>query len=147
LVESDFGRPEVHLLCSVTAPAGAGFSQQMLARQREGRYDAWRVVRCAETLDVLPEGAFRTLGLSAEQNVPAALRELRTAYDLIVINGSSEVTEAEISALDDVVDGVVVASGSDEAPPPQLRGLSGRQVQMQVVVGTAATAAARDARG
>lgn len=147
LVETDFGRPEVHLLCSIVAPAGAGFSQQLLARQQEGRYDAWRVMHCTETLDVLPEGAFRTLGLAAEQHVPAALRELRTGYDLIVVNGATEITEAEISALDGVVDGVVVASAPDEPPPSPLRGFSGRQVQMQVVVGSAATAAARGGRG
>lgn len=147
LVETDFGRPEVHLLCSVVPPAGAGFSQQLLVRQQEGRYDAWRVMRCSETLDVLPEGAFRTLGLAAEQHVPAALRELKTGYDLIVVNGASEISEAEIRALDDVVDGVVVASAPDEPPPPPLRGFSGRQVQMQVVVGSAATAAARSNRG
>jgi Mrp family chromosome partitioning ATPase len=146
LLETDFARPEIHRLCSIAAPAGAGFSQQLISRQRGEGPPTWRVARCADTLDLLPEGTIRTLGLPTEQNIRSALVELRTAYDLIVINGPSELSAADTTALDAVVDGLVFAAVPGEPQPELWRHFSPKRLHTDVMLGESSGGAARRAR-
>jgi Mrp family chromosome partitioning ATPase len=86
LVEADFESPDIHQALAVNAPAGAGFSQQLGARGRNGQPQPWTVVRCSPNLQVLAEGRLRSPGLNASNEFERAIQELREQHHVVIIH-------------------------------------------------------------
>ena len=124
LLEADLQGPRVHQLIGVDMPIGSGFSQQLRARVAGAGERRWTVVGCSKTLHVLAEGMMRSPGLLLSQPFSDSLRDLRTYYDVIVIDGPTASLQIESQALDAVTDGVVFVTGrSGVASLPALEGL------------------------
>jgi Mrp family chromosome partitioning ATPase len=143
LVEADFDRPLVSRTLHIDMPPGFGFSQQLHARIRPDADPTWTVVRCYPTLDVIGETSVRTPGMLLSVQFETAITELRTHYDLIVIDAPATTLQMDIRALDSVVDGVVVAaqSGSDGiAQAERTLGLFGEK-SLRAIVPTDASGA------
>jgi Mrp family chromosome partitioning ATPase len=109
LLEADFHRSRVHRAMGVEMPMGAGFSQQMHARIQGSQGTAWTVVACTSTLHVLAEGVMRSPGLLGSELFAEAVRDLRSYYDFVVIDGPTLSLELDAAPLNAVCDGLVVA--------------------------------------
>jgi len=115
LVESDFHFPKVQKWLKLDIPLAAGFSQQLRARIQGATESRWHVVECKPSLHVLAEGVMRSPGLLLSNQFEAALKELRSYYDVIVIDAPVALSDADGQALVDVVDGAVVVGPSSRA--------------------------------
>jgi Mrp family chromosome partitioning ATPase len=113
LMEGDFDHPVVHRLMRIDMPLASGFSEQMRRRMNGTSEGPWTIVRCAPNLYVLAEGLVRSPGLLPTVHFADSVRELRRAYDLIVIDGPAGGMSVDTRAIDGVVDGVVLAGESD----------------------------------
>jgi Mrp family chromosome partitioning ATPase len=107
LLEGDFHRPWVQRTLNVDMPMGAGFSQQLRHRMTNGDKPPWKVMAAQNSLHVLAEGVMRLPGLILSKQFPEALKELRSYYDFIVLDGPTASLEVESKALDAVIDGIV----------------------------------------
>lgn len=124
LLEADLQGPRAHRLMNVDMPMGMGFSQQLRARIGGNPERRWTVVGCNKTLHVLAEGMMRSPGLLLSQQFHDCLRDLRTYYDLIIIDGPTASLQVESQALDSVSDGVVFVCGKAGSPAlPALQAL------------------------
>ncbi|MGC4093506.1 MAG: hypothetical protein QM756_37535 [Polyangiaceae bacterium] len=111
LVEGDFFRPAVHRLLGALPQRGEGFSQQIHQRGRNGAPAAWIVTRLGN-LDMLAEGAIRSPGLMNAEDFNACILELRSHYQIIVVNGPLFAPSPEYSAFDASADALLyVMSG------------------------------------
>jgi Mrp family chromosome partitioning ATPase len=115
LMETSFDYPAVHTTLDVGVAPGAGFSQQLRARNRTGEVLPWAVVQCTRTLHALPEGVVRSPGILQTRLFPQAVQELRRAYDFIVIDGPALGSGGDHQALDEVMDALVLAVGPGES--------------------------------
>jgi Mrp family chromosome partitioning ATPase len=113
LMEGDFDHPVVHRLMRIDMPLASGFSEQMRRRMNGTSEDPWTIVRCAPNLYVLAEGLVRSPGLLPTVHFSDSVRELRRAYDLIIIDGPAGGMSVDTRALDGVSDGIVLAGQSD----------------------------------
>jgi Mrp family chromosome partitioning ATPase len=113
LVEGDFHFPELQNWMKLDVPLSAGFSQQLRARIQGAKEGRWHVVECTEALHVLAEGVMRSPGLLLSNQFEQAMRELRSYYDIIVLDAPLAPGEAEGQALADVLDGVVIVAPKD----------------------------------
>ena len=116
LLEADLQGPRAHRLMNVDMPMGMGFSQQLRARIAGNPERRWTVVGCNKTLHVLAEGMMRSPGLLLSQQFHDCLRDLRTYYDLIIIDGPTASLHVESQALDSVSDGVIFVCGKAGSP-------------------------------
>ena len=107
LLEGDLQRPTVQRLIGVDMPISSGFSQQLNARAQGSREGRWSVLGCTSSLHVLAEGMMRSPGLLLSKQFADCLRELRTYYDLIVIDGPTASLDVDAGALNAVTDGIV----------------------------------------
>jgi Mrp family chromosome partitioning ATPase len=108
LVEADFDRPELHEALAITAPPGAGFSQQLRARRTDLQPQAWTVVRCSPQLQLLVEGRFRSPGLLASGEFERAIRELKDQHQVVVMHAPSLDKPGDLRALSGLAQAVVV---------------------------------------
>jgi Mrp family chromosome partitioning ATPase len=115
LMEGDLQSPRVHRLMNVDMPMGSGFSQQIRARISGGARQ-WTVLGASKSLNVLGEGVMRTPGLLLSQQFSDSVRELRSYYDFIVIDGPSASLQVESQALDAVCDAVIFVCGKNGSP-------------------------------
>lgn len=116
LLEADFDRPELHQVMSISMPAGAGFSQQLRARQQQaGAPQPWRLLSCSANLQVLVEGRLRSPGLSTSRALENALGELKDRYHVLLLHAAPLERAAEVRPLTDVIQAVVVARGQEPA--------------------------------
>jgi Mrp family chromosome partitioning ATPase len=115
LMEGNFHQPSVHRYLRVDMPAQTGFSQQLHARISGGR-ERWTVVECQKSLHVLAEGLMRSPGLLLSKQFESCLVDLRTYYDLIVIDGPPASLEVDCRALDSVADGLLIVCPSAGSP-------------------------------
>jgi Mrp family chromosome partitioning ATPase len=108
LLEGDLHRPWVQRMIGVDMPISSGFSQQLNGRaQGSGSGARWTVMGCTRSLHVLAEGMMRSPGLMLSRQFADCLKELRTYYDFIVIDGPSASLDVDSGALDAVTDGIV----------------------------------------
>jgi Mrp family chromosome partitioning ATPase len=111
LMEADFEHPTIHRVLSVEMPPGGGFSQQLRARLRPGPKKPWTVMRCTDKLDVLAEGSIRTPGVLMSQEFANAVAELRSFYDVIVIDSPVDGSGGlEMKPIDAVTDGIAIVA-------------------------------------
>jgi Mrp family chromosome partitioning ATPase len=111
LVEANFDFPALHRVLSVEMPPGSGFSQQLRSRLRNGR-KPWSVVHCTTNLDVLAEGPLRSPGVLLSQEFANAIAELRTCYDVIVLDSPVAGQGVETKPIIAVSDGIAVIAAS-----------------------------------
>ena len=116
LLEGDFHRPWVSRMVSVDMPMGKGFSQQLRDRIDGGEQARWAVMSPQRSLHVLAEGVMRSPGLILSKQFSLALRELRTYYDLIIIDGPTSSLDVDCKALDAVIDGLITVCPSKGSP-------------------------------
>jgi Mrp family chromosome partitioning ATPase len=109
LVEADFDSPEIHQALAISAPTGAGFSQQLMARRQDKRARPWVVVRCSPDLHVLLEGRFRSPGMLASHEFEHAIRELREQHHIVVIHAPSLDKPGDLGPMGTLAQAVVVA--------------------------------------
>ncbi len=108
LLEGDLHRPWVQRMIGVDMPIASGFSQQLNGRAQGASAGArWTVMGCTRSLHVLAEGMMRSPGLMLSRQFAECLKELRTYYDFIVIDGPSASLDVDSGALDAVTDGIV----------------------------------------
>jgi len=115
LVEADFDSPEIHQALSIAAPAGAGFSQQLMARRQEQQSRPWIVVRCSPHLQVLAEGRLRSPGQLAAEAFERAIRELRDQHHVVVIHAPSLDKPRDLQPVADLVQAVAIANADQSA--------------------------------
>jgi Mrp family chromosome partitioning ATPase len=109
LLEGDFQWPSVHRMMRVDMPMAMGFSQQLRGRN-SAKADAWTVVECTPTLDVLAEGIMRSPGHILSVQFEESVRSLRSYYDVIVIDGPDASESVECRALANVIDAVAIVA-------------------------------------
>jgi len=115
LVEGDFHFPQIQNWLKLEVPLSAGFSQQLRNRIQGSKDGRWHVVECLKSLHVLAEGVMRSPGLLLSNQFEQAMRELRSYYDIIVLDAPLAPGEADGQALADVLDGAVVVGPQDRA--------------------------------
>ena len=113
LMEGNLNRPAVHRRMRVDVAAQDGLSRQLQLRAQGKQTTAWTVTRCTDTLDVLGEGFMRSPGLILTAQFEQGLIELKSYYDIVVIDGPLLSDVVDCRALDSMIDGVVLV-GSDE---------------------------------
>ncbi|MES1185457.1 MAG: hypothetical protein ABUL60_16715 [Myxococcales bacterium] len=118
LVEADFDHPELHQALGVSAPPGAGFSQQLRARAADGAPQTWTVARCTPNLNVLVEGRLRSPGQLAPGVLRNALEELRGQHHALILHAPSLDKASELRQLAPVIYGAVLAH---PAQPPSVQ--------------------------
>jgi Mrp family chromosome partitioning ATPase len=114
LVEANFDFPALHRVLAVEMPPGSGFSQQLRSRLRNGR-KPWSVVHCASSLDVLAEGPVRSPGVLLSQEFANAIAELRTCYDVIILDSPVMGQGVEAKPISAVSDGIAIIAASQSA--------------------------------
>jgi Mrp family chromosome partitioning ATPase len=114
LVEGDLDTPELHQVLSITAPSGAGFSQQLMARRQDRQARPWVVVRCAATLQVLAEGRMRSPGLLGDA-FESAITELREQHHVVLIHAPSLDKPGDLRPIAGLVHGVIVVNPDQSA--------------------------------
>ena len=72
-------------------------------------------------MDVLAEGFIRSPGGILSQQFEQCLNDLRSCYDLIIVDGPPTSTGSEAQAFADLIDGVVVCTPRDR---PDVQGLA-----------------------
>jgi Mrp family chromosome partitioning ATPase len=115
LVEGDFDNPDVHLALGLSAPHGAGFSQQLVARRHDPKPRPWVVVRCSPTLQVLAEGRMRSPGSLAAEEFERAMSELREQHHVVLIHAPPLDNPADLRPIGGVAQAVVVAAADYSA--------------------------------
>jgi Mrp family chromosome partitioning ATPase len=115
LLEADFDQPQLHQVMSVTAPVGAGFSQQIIARKHGVPSRPWVVVRCSHSLQVLAEGRVRSPGILALHEFGHAIRELGELHHVLVMHAPSLDKPSDLRALDELAQ-VTVLAQPDQPP-------------------------------
>jgi Mrp family chromosome partitioning ATPase len=108
LIEADFDNPGLHHALAFTAPPGAGFSQQLMARRQARQPEPWVVMRCSANLQVLGEGRFRSPGLVASREFEGAILELREQHHIVIIHAPSFARPDDLKPLGPLAQGVVV---------------------------------------
>ena len=116
LLEGDLQRPWVQRMIGIDMPISTGFSQQMNARTQGSHETRWTVLGCTKTLHVLAEGMMRSPGLLLSKHFADCLKELRTYYDFIVIDGPSASLDVDSGALNAVTDGIVTVCPTKGSP-------------------------------
>lgn len=116
LLEGDLHRPWVQRLIGVEMPIANGFSQQLSARTRGSTDERWSVFGCTKSLHVLAEGMMRSPGLLLSKQFADCVRELRSYYDFIVIDGPTTSLDVEFGALDAVSDGLITVCPAKGSP-------------------------------
>jgi Mrp family chromosome partitioning ATPase len=119
LVEADFDHPELHQALGISAPPGAGFSQQLRERSPERRQQSWTVTRCAQNLNVLVEGRLRSPGQLAPGILKSSLEELGGQHDVVIIHAAPLDKASDLRQLAPLTQGVVLAQ-APQAPRIQL---------------------------
>jgi Mrp family chromosome partitioning ATPase len=129
LVEADFDQPALHEALAVSAPPGAGFSQQLRGRRPGGQAASWVVVRCSTNLQALVEGRMRSPGILTSGAFDTAVQELRGQYHVVILHAPTLARPADLRPLSGLSHAVVVVN-SGQPPLIQfgdgaLRGLLG----------------------
>jgi Mrp family chromosome partitioning ATPase len=129
LVEADFDQPELHEALSISAPPGAGFSQQLRGRRPDGQAAPWVVVRCSANLQALVEGRMRSPGILTSGAFDTAVQELRGQYHVVILHAPTLARPGDLRPLSGLTHAVVVVH-SGQPPLIQfgdgaLRGLLG----------------------
>jgi Mrp family chromosome partitioning ATPase len=119
LVEADFDHPELHQALGISAPPGAGFSQQLRGRSPERPQQSWTVTRCAQNLNVLVEGRLRSPGQLAPGILKSSLEELGGQHDVVIIHAAPLDKASDLRQLAPLTQGVVLAQ-APQAPRIQL---------------------------
>ena len=117
IVEGDFQSPRVHRNLRVEMPMSAGLSQQLQRTNANGA-SAWHVVECLPHLDVLCEGVIQSPGAILSQHFEQCVQDLRSQYDIILIDGPPVGSGVEGRAFAEVVDGVVFCARPKEQELP-----------------------------
>jgi Mrp family chromosome partitioning ATPase len=117
-VEADFDNPELHRALALSAPPGAGFTQQLMARRNARHPEPWRVMRCSSNLSVLPESRFRSPGLVASREFESALLDLSEQHHIVLVHAPSLAHPEDLRPLGGFAQGAVLVEPNR---PSQLR--------------------------
>ncbi len=118
LVEADFDNPELHRTLAISAPPGAGFTQQLMARRNARRPEPWTVMRCTSNLQVLPESRFRSPGLVVSREFESALVDLSEQHHLVLVHAPAVSQAEDLRPLSGLAQGVVFV---EAGKPSQLK--------------------------
>jgi Mrp family chromosome partitioning ATPase len=113
LVEADFDTPQVHQVLAISAPSGAGFSQQIIARRQDQHSRPWTVVRCSQTLQVLAEGRLRSPGMLASEEFERAILQLCEQHHVLVMHAPSLDKGPDLRAVDALAHAAVLVSAKE----------------------------------
>jgi Mrp family chromosome partitioning ATPase len=113
LVEADFDDPQLHQVMAVSAPSGAGFSQQIVARRHDRQDRPWAVVRCSPTLHVLAEGRMRSPGLLGSEEFERAIRELGEQHHVLVMHAPSLDKPTDLQVIDALAQAAVLLTATE----------------------------------
>ena len=113
LVEADFDDPQLHQVMAVSAPSGAGFSQQIIARRHDRRDRPWVVVRCSPTLQILTEGRMRSPGLLGSEEFQRAIGELGEQHHVLVMHAPSLDKPTDLQVIDALAQAAVLLTPKD----------------------------------
>src|SRR6478736_530968 len=116
LLEGDLHRPWVQRMIGVNRPISSGFSQQLNARTGAAGESQWTVSGCTKSLHVLAEGMMRSPGLLLSKQFADCVKELRTYYDFIIIDGPTMSLDLDAGALDAVTDGLITVCPANGSP-------------------------------
>lgn len=117
LMDANFHRPRVHSHMQVDIPVAWGFSQQLHARVHGEIVQGWAVLGCTPTLHVLGESMFRSPGMLLSKQFEDSMRELKTYYDIIVVDAPDLSFDLDCRALDVLADGIIVVTPPNVADP------------------------------
>jgi Mrp family chromosome partitioning ATPase len=138
LVEADLQHPGVCGALGIAMIPAADLVMQLEARVAGSAERHWYVLKCSPSLHVLPSRAEgRTLILST--HFEACLTSLRPFYDVIVLNAPSLSDTIACRAVNDVVDGVVVARRPEDPVSGAVTPFSSQEWFVHVPVATVGT--------
>jgi Mrp family chromosome partitioning ATPase len=115
LVEADFDQPELHDALEVSAPPGAGFSQQLRGRRPGGPAAPWVVLRCSANLQAFVEGRMRSPGMLTSGAFDTAIRELRGHHHVVILHAPTLARPGDLRPLTGLSHAVVVVNSGQ--PP------------------------------
>lgn len=118
VVEADFDRPALHQAMALSAPPGAGFSQQLRGHRSDGQAKPWAVLRCAPNLHALVEGRMRSPGLLTSGLLEGAIQELRGHHHVVIMHVPPLNKPSELRPLGTLVQAVVV---TNPGQPPSVQ--------------------------
>lgn len=118
LVEADFDNPGLHRALALSAPPGAGFSQQLMARRNARHPEPWTLIRCSTNLQALPEGRFRSPGLVVSREFETALLELREQHHIVLVHAPAFSQPEDLRPLGGLAQGAVLV---DAGKPSHLK--------------------------
>jgi Mrp family chromosome partitioning ATPase len=115
LVEADFDQPELHDALEISAPPGAGLSQQLRGRRSDRQAAPWVVVRCSANLQALVEGRMRSPGILTSGAFDIAIQELRGQHHVVILHAPTLARPGDLRPLTGLSHAVVVVNGG-QAP-------------------------------
>lgn len=116
LMEGNLQRPAVHRWLRVSMPLAAGLSMQLNARADHSAMRPWAVLQCTPNLHALAEGVMRSPGLLLSQAFYDCVKELKTCYDVVLIDGPMMSDAVECRAFDSLMDALVLVAPKSLGP-------------------------------
>lgn len=111
LVEGNLARPQLARALGIQWPHDLGLTMQ-IRRHMQGHTGAWSILRMSASLYALVEASESTVFPDALHSswFPALIRELKAAYDYVVIDGCAVLDAGDSNVLEDVSDVVVLVA-------------------------------------
>lgn len=109
LVEGNLARPKLAQTLGLQLPEDLSLTMQ-IRRRMSGQTGAWSVVRLGASVYALVESAELGIFPAAIHSLwfPALIRELKAAYDYVVIDGCAVLDAGDANVLEEVSDAVVL---------------------------------------
>lgn len=110
LMEGNFQSPRLHQTIRIEMPMGIGFSQQIQRRHIQRAQSPWHLIECLPFLHIIGEGIIRAPGVILSHEFETCVRDMRSHYNVILIDGPPISNQAETRAFAQVLDGVIVCA-------------------------------------
>lgn len=109
LVEGNLSRPNLARTLGLQLPEDLSLTMQ-IRRRMSGQMGAWNVVRLGASVYALVESTEPSVFPGALHSLwfPALIRELKAAYDYVVIDGCAVLDAGDANVLEEVSDAVVI---------------------------------------
>jgi Mrp family chromosome partitioning ATPase len=117
LVEADFRNPGIAPLLHLQVPEAVDFASELGRRAAGSGGASLGVLLCTDTLHVLPSAGSRPGDPVLTTHFDACLRLTRDFYDVVVIHAPPTAAGVFLTAVADVVDGIIVV-GEDASRLP-----------------------------
>lgn len=111
VVEGNLARPKLASTFGLRLPDDLGLTMQ-IHRRMNGHSGAWNIVRIAPSVFALVEASTGCVFPAALHSLwfPAIIRELKAAYDYVVIDGCAVLDCGDANVLEEVSDAVVLVA-------------------------------------